>query len=894
MARRAAHGARRSKALGAVLAAGLLASTVLVVEGAGAAPAQAPPSEVGANAVPLEPSARGTAPRNIAWARQIARRVNAPNPQWDQAAGEAEIRALGASLDGGGDVKAKIRSYLLTPTPVGSRIYALFDQVLEREADPSGLAFWSNRIRTGRLTYENLVVTLAISNEAWTQAGATPEGYTDFVYERVLGRPADPSGRAFWIDRLERGTSRDRFVRSFLRSTERSRNLVKASFRQHLAREADPGGLANWTNQYAAAKVGETDLAVALLASSESRNDGCGFDPTYCLFPFPNDDFARTNGGTPGNIELKPEWMPKNANGKAIDPTEWNRNTGFSLGQAIILRVPGIDLEQSGLNGLEDIGASLDEDAPVVIAEASSGEKVPYWAELDAQAGTGDQVLYIRPAVNYAPGTQFVVGMRGLKDAQGNEIASPPGFERERQALLADEPWLDPHDYVRKVFATSALEELGFSLPDLYLFWTFTTGTDSDVAGRMLHIRDDALGTLPEGGAPSFTVGTVTPNPRSGVAKRIEGTFQVPLYLTGTGQPGAGFTNRANGLPTRNGTYTANYDCEIPVGADETPSRATVYGHGLFGGLGEVRSSPQAAMVGGHTMTYCATDWIGMANPDIANAFTILQDLSTFHTLPDRSQQGILNTIFLGRLLTSEAGFVSNAAFQDSGGGPLIDTSHLFYDGNSQGAVIGGAYVAVDPDVEAGVLGVAGMNYATLLERSVDFDPFFALMKSTYPNRVDQVIGLQLIQMLWDRGETNGYAAHLNATDNLPGTVGKRVLIHTALGDHQVATLTAEIEARTAGIPIHRPIYGPGRTGDVEPGWGLESIAYPSTGGGLVVWDSGAALSPIENVPPRTGEDPHGDPRASAQAQQQKSQFLRSGGTLIDVCGGSFCTAPAT
>ena len=118
------------------------------------------------------------------------------------------------------------------------------------------------------------------------------------------------------------------------------------------------------------------------------------------------------------------------------------------------------------------------------------------------------------------------------------------------------------------------------------------------------------------------------------------------------------------------------------------------------------------------------------------------------------------------------------------------------------------------------MLGVAGMNYSTLLERSVDFDPFNDLIKATYPNRVDRVLGLQLIQMLWDRGETNGYAAHLNATNNLPGTPDKRVLVHVALGDHQVATLTAEVEARTAGMAVHRPAYAAGRTPTCDAGVG--------------------------------------------------------------------------
>lgn len=884
---------------GVALSLGVLAGTLVVAPappagaqepGAGASPAV----EATAAAVSVTPAANPAQPRTMAWARQVVRRVNPdlPTTTTDPAT-EAEVRALAASLDAGASAAAVLRSYLLQETPVRSRVQQLYRDLLGRAGDASGVAFWSDRIARGALAYEDLVVTLTISNEAWTKAGATPAGYTDGVYERVLGRSPDPSGRAFWIARLEQGTSRDRFVRSFLRSTERARNLVRASFRQHLAREADRAGLDFWVDRYAAARVGEVDLAVALLSSGESRRAGCGYDPSTCLFPFPNDDqMAGKLGGPGGRVELKPEWLPKNASGTAIDPTEWNRNDGFSLGQAIVLRVPGIDLEESGLADLEDIGASLSDDAPVVITKAGTDERVPYWAELDAQAEPGQQVLYVRPAVNYEPGTQYVVGMRGLRTSSGATIASPPAFDRERDAIVADEPWLDSPDFDRKARAAATLADLGWDVEQAYLFWTFTTGSTDHVTGRMLHIRDQALATLAPGGAPAFEVATVTPNPRAGVAKRVEGTFEVPLYLTGTGQPGATFTNRANGLPTRNGTYPARFRCEISASASaESPSRATVYGHGLFGSLNEVGSGPQAAMVGNHNMTYCATDWIGMASPDVANALTILQDLSSFGSLPDRSQQGILNFTFLGRLLRSEAGFVSHEAFQDDGE-PLIDTSHLFYDGNSQGAVIGGAYVAVAPDVEAGVLGVAGMNYATLLERSVDFDPFFALMKTTYPDRIDQVVGLQLIQMLWDRGETNGYAAHLNATDHLPGTVPKRVLIHTALGDHQVATLTAEITARTAGLPVHRPVYGPGRSGDVEPAWGIPGISYPSTGGGLIVWDSGAALSPLENVPPRTGRDPHSDPRNSPQSQQQKSQFLRSGGTLIDVCGGSFCTAP--
>src|SRR3712207_4062257 len=121
-----------------------------------------------------------------------------------------------------------------------------------------------------------------------------------------------------------------------------------------------------------------------------------------------------------------------------------------------------------------------------------------------------------------------------------------------------------------------------------------------------------------------------------------------------------------------------------------------------------------------HNFTFCAVDWAGMATTDIPNVATILFDLSKFPTLADRVQQGMLNFLFLGRLMIHPDGLTKDAAFQ-FGGKPALDIERLFYDGNSQGGITGGALAAVAPDHERAVLGVPGMNYSTLLTRSVDF-----------------------------------------------------------------------------------------------------------------------------------------------------------------------------
>ena len=91
----------------------------------------------------------------------------------------------------------------------------------------------------------------------------------------------------------------------------------------------------------------------------------------------------------------------------------------------------------------------------------------------------------------------------------------------------------------------------------------------------------------------------------------------------------------------------------------------------------------------------------------------------------------------------------------------MLDTRRLFYDGNSQGGIMGGSLTALAPDFNRAVLGVPGMNYSTLLRRSVDFDMYAQFLYANYPNELERPLILSLIQNLWDRGEANGYAHHM-------------------------------------------------------------------------------------------------------------------------------------
>ncbi len=267
-----------------------------------------------------------------------------------------------------------------------------------------------------------------------------------------------------------------------------------------------------------------------------------------------------------------------------------------------------------------------------------------------------------------------------------------------------------------------------------------------------------------------------------------------------------------------------------------------------------------------------------------------------------------------------------------SGLEPVIDTSHLYFEGISQGAIMGGALTALSPDIERSVLNVNGMNYSTLLRRSVDFDEYAELpsvgLYAFYPNELERPLILSMMQLLWDRGETNGYAHHITS-DPLANTQAKELLLQAAVGDHQVANITAEVEARTIGASIYKPAVDPGRHWESNPFLQIPGIDFgsgpsftPFTGSALVYYDGGpvsyfndgvgeaviectnnpaspvpltntcqgSGVPPNDEVPPRPqtghGEDPHGYPRRSVDGLAHIEQFLDPNGFILP------CTDP--
>lgn len=799
-----------------------------------------------------------------------------------------------------------------------------------------------------------------------------------------------------------------------------------------------PGG--GGTPAPGGASANDLTLLTDLLDASAR---GCDFiDPANCLLPFPNNHFTQAGETDTGvRVNFNPLAMPRNVAGKPIDPTDQNRADGFSPGQTLLIRVPGLSLDKTADAGVpvprigkpgfdQRMENSLHPDSAIVVYDVTDNKPHLVWAELDANitgytscdipaplqtlADLGGQdditnavqtfrsgcngatkpihdardasdptsdpgpLLIIRPGINFENGHRYIVALRKLRDIDGKLIASTPGFNLCRDQ--ADSPLRQLPAVAQRCAALDDVmltlkNKAGIDPKSLYSAWDFTVASERSLTGRLVAMRDQALAA----GTPDFTITSVVDQPyvasagdcRDGgatdncIARVINGTMTVtnfidrPVSNSGQGDvdrqvggkfwfgtPNPGVYETPKPFPAQP-TVSVPFTCHIPraafsgsrsSGSDTQmvvkPSRVSLYGHGLFGSRGEIGQGQLRRFGGEHNYTFCATDWVGMSGvADVANAATILLDLSGFPTLSDRVQQGILNFVVMGRLLKAQDGFIADPAFRSADGRPLIDNREVFYDGNSQGGIDGGVVVAVSPDIHRGVLGVPGMNYSTLLQRSVDFDGYARLMYAAYQNTIDQQLGLSLIQMLWDRSENNGYAQNLGdgvgstitvagrshvlgkPNRTLPGLDGKplpakKILLTPGFADHQVSMTSAEVMARTMGVEgadvfFKRPNQCSGdvkhcfasradlltqRYPDASPLAGLDLLdeaGYADrqriAGSALIVYDEGkTAIPPADNRPPNADDfDPHEYPRNTIIGRCQKARFLRTDGRLV-------------
>jgi hypothetical protein len=615
---------------------------------------------------------------------------------------------------------------------------------------------------------------------------------------------------------------------------------------------------------------------------------GCDpLDPSVCAFPFPSSHFLIDDASSPTGkrVAFGPQTLPLNRDGVQLDPRSWNQKDGFSINSALITYFEDISL--TGTVPHTDIGAYLAEDVRTVIIDTVTGERVPHWVELDDSAPAAEDsdikrhvtVTILRPAHPYEWNRRYVVGIRNLVDQDGAAIEPSPAFLALRDELDSeDKDVLKRRSHFEdEIFPV--LAEQGFERGELLLAWDFHTASRQGTLGSIEHMRDDALERAGASG-PAFVIDEVVDHDCAAegqhIARDVTGKLTAPNYTT-EDRPATFLNLGSDGLPTPVGTREAPFLIRVPCsvvegGAVAQSSPILQYGHGLLGDRGEARSGWLAEMADAFGWTIFAMDWTGFGTIDsVGITLMIAIDPSDFGFIPERSQQGLVEFVLGMRMM--QGPLLQDDAMQFDGVS-VVDPERRYYYGNSQGAIMGSAYMGLSPDIERGVLGVGGGPYSLLLPRSHDFDPFFLVFKEKYlDHREISLFVVGLTQQLWDPVEPGGWMWDINRDRPDP----KQVLMQVAVNDNQVTTLGAHYQARALSARTIAP--------QSRPVWGVEESEGPWEGSALVEFlYTNLPDEPFEALPP-DGPDPHECPRREPEGQLQVREFLETG-VVRHTCDG--------
>ncbi|WP_267355685.1 MULTISPECIES: DUF4214 domain-containing protein [unclassified Methylobacterium] len=159
----------------------------------------------------------------------------------------------------------------------------LYQQVLDRAAEASGLQAWTSALASGADRSSVAQAFVDSSEYQGHYAGQSNAAYVEGLYEHVLGRTGDAAGLQAWSSALDsNATTRVDVANSIVHAAEFQSHLsqlaggqsdsafVESLYENALGRQADAGGLQAWTDALAHG-TSRTDVAVGIAESTEAQ-----------------------------------------------------------------------------------------------------------------------------------------------------------------------------------------------------------------------------------------------------------------------------------------------------------------------------------------------------------------------------------------------------------------------------------------------------------------------------------------------------------------------------------------------------------------------------------------------------------------------------------------------
>lgn len=615
-------------------------------------------------------------------------------------------------------------------------------------------------------------------------------------------------------------------------------------------------------------------------------------DPSLCTLPWPSSLYLVDDASTATGYRLQfgDESLPRSRSGRRMAPELFTHLDGYGLGVPVMVQFE--DLSLDGLAQETSIERSIDESSPTILLRVGTDgslERVPHWVELDATVETTLRTLFLRPAVILEPATRYIVAFRNLENTAGEPIAASPAFEalRDEAGGLAPEVAARQSRF-EEVFAY--LGETGVTRDEtLVLAWDFVTASNDALHHRLDYATELAFAEIGESGAP-LVIDDYWGYSRDGaeeteqddeIAWELEVTMTSPSVVVSRGDSQGWRLNvDDSGEIALSDPMPVRVRVLVPHAAAEgEPAGALVYGHGLLGDEEEVRLDYLQRIAQSENLVLVSCPTLGMSAYEATAVLLTTFDMNNFVAISDGLIQGLMQTHVLSRSAITSLEPLLQTIDPDI----EINGDRLFWWGGSQGGIFGATILATSPDIDRGGLAVPGINYSTMLQRSVNFELYFERLRDNFGPGATTAVLIAAAQLLWDSTDPVSYWHRLVGRapfDDRP----RQALLLVAKGDKQVAVVTNEVLARTFDEVAVMSGY------DERVPWGLTETAYPHTGTGLILFDFGNAWPdgranrpPLDELP-----DPHSRLGEVDAAEPLIHSFLESG-EIIDICGGDGC-----
>lgn len=593
-----------------------------------------------------------------------------------------------------------------------------------------------------------------------------------------------------------------------------------------------------------------------------------------CLLPFPSRHVEAPDPKSPTGVRwnLDPELLPKREGTTPLDVAPFNAADGASPVVPILAHF-GFDVDLSTAPGQDSLDSSVDGDPSIAIFNMDTGERVRFFAEMDANLKSGYEgryALILRPVEPMEMGSRTVVVLRDdLKKADGSDIEPTAVFKALRdgtpttnEAVEAARPGMDE--------VLDFLDKNGYPRERAVLAWDFHVASQDYLLGSILSIRQKTMDIVKEGNL-AYTITSVQENVSVDTLRIVEGDFEVPTFLKDDDT----FEYDADHHPilqAKNRMFP--YTLVIPQKATTGPLPLVVIGHGIFGeGRGFLTSGSDGEALQHLAQQFgavlVATDWIGLSNKDVdAIANAVATNLDNINIITDKLQQSLMNAITMTKLTR---GKIASDPMVMVNGQPLLD-DRVFYWGASLGGIQGSGFISLSDEIPRAVFGVPGSAWGTMLSRSIVFSPIKLILNPYYPDPLDVQVLISLFQSRFDHTDPANITKLMFKAPLPDAPKDRRVILQEAIGDSQVPNMATEILARAIGVKLMGPAF--------YPVSGLSPVASPASDSvlnqyRLENYDNPAP--PKENMAPGKDNDVHHAMNFLPNCHQQIAELFFTG-----------------